>query len=62
MNLTKSKFEVKVPTECYSRIVGYYRPVQNWNMGKKQEFSERAIYNIDRFKVPATAKQTNKVA
>ena len=28
-------------TEVYSRIVGYFRPVQNWNPGKKQEFSDR---------------------
>ena len=31
----------KVPCEVYSRIVGYYRPVSNWNEGKKQEFKER---------------------
>ena len=30
-----------VPVEVYSRVVGYYRPVQNWNAGKKQEFEER---------------------
>lgn len=30
-----------MPTEVYSRIVGYYRPVQNWNEGKKQEFMDR---------------------
>lgn len=34
-----------VPTEVYSRVVGYYRPVQNWNHGKKQEFSERNTYD-----------------
>lgn len=34
-----------IPTEVYSRVVGYYRPVQNWNVGKKQEFSERANYD-----------------
>ena len=28
-------------TEVYSRIVGYFRPVQNWNEGKQQEFVER---------------------
>ena len=28
-------------TEVYSRIVGYFRPVQNWNIGKKQEFEDR---------------------
>ena len=33
-------------TEVYSRITGYYRPVQNWNDGKTQEFKERKVYNI----------------
>jgi len=31
-------------TEVYSRIVGYFRPVQNWNLGKKEEFRERLEY------------------
>ncbi|MGI6045915.1 MAG: ribonucleoside triphosphate reductase [Eggerthellaceae bacterium] len=34
-------------TEVYSRITGYYRPVQNWNDGKSQEFKDRKIYNLD---------------
>ncbi len=33
-------------TETYSRITGYYRPVQNWNDGKVQEYKERRTYNI----------------
>ena len=33
-------------TEVYSRITGYYRPVQNWNDGKAQEYKERKVYNI----------------
>ncbi len=33
-------------TEVYSRITGYYRPVQNWNEGKAQEFKERKVYDI----------------
>ena len=33
-------------TEVYSRITGYYRPVQNWNAGKSQEFKERKLYDI----------------
>ncbi len=33
-------------TEVYSRITGYYRPVQNWNDGKVQEFKDRRVYNI----------------
>ncbi len=32
-------------TEVYSRITGYYRPVQNWNDGKAQEFKDRQVYN-----------------
>jgi len=34
-------------TECsvYSRIVGYLRPVQNWNKGKKEEFNLRKMYD-----------------
>ncbi|MBQ3866116.1 MAG: ribonucleoside triphosphate reductase, partial [Clostridia bacterium] len=36
------------PTEVYSRITGYYRPVQNWNDGKSQEFKDRKVYDIGR--------------
>jgi len=32
--------------EVYSRIVGYLRPVQQWNIGKVQEFNERKEYKI----------------
>ena len=35
------------PTEVYSRITGYYRPVQNWNAGKTQEYKERKEYVIE---------------
>ena len=38
--------EVKVPCEVYSRIVGYLRPVQNWNAGKQGEFAERVVFNV----------------
>ncbi len=38
------KVKVKViPTEVYSRVVGYYRPVQNWNKGKVEEFENRKL-------------------
>ncbi len=36
-------------TEVYSRITGYYRPVQNWNDGKSQEFRDRVEYNPAKF-------------
>ncbi len=35
-------------TEVYSRITGYYRPVQNWNDGKTEEFKERKTYELDK--------------
>ena len=33
-------------TEVYSRITGYYRPVQNWNDGKSQEYKDRKVYDV----------------
>jgi ribonucleoside-triphosphate reductase len=41
--------------EIYSRIVGYFRPLQNWNKGKKQEFEDRKL-----FKVPNIEEIKNK--
>ena len=38
-------------TEVYSRITGYYRPVQNWNEGKAEEFKERKLYNLSHSKL-----------
>lgn len=42
-----SKKEVKVPVEVYSRVVGYFRPINQWNKGKKEEFSERITYKVE---------------
>ncbi len=42
------------PTEVYSRITGYYRPVQNWNDGKAQEFRQRKTYDIGRSRFHGT--------
>ena len=33
--------------EVYSRITGYYRPVQNWNDGKLQEYKNRTLYDVE---------------
>ena len=38
--------ECEEKTEVYSRITGYYRPVQNWNDGKTQEYKDRLVYDI----------------
>jgi len=40
------KTEKKIPAEVYSRIVGYFRPVSQWNKGKKEEFHERKEFTI----------------
>ncbi|HHT15923.1 MAG TPA: ribonucleoside triphosphate reductase, partial [Clostridiales bacterium] len=42
--------------EVYSRITGYYRPVQNWNDGKAQEYKNRKEYCIDENAMPKHAK------
>jgi ribonucleoside-triphosphate reductase len=34
------------PAEVYSRIVGYYRSVRNWNKGKREEYGERKLYRV----------------
>jgi len=34
------------PTEVYSRICGFYRPVQQWNLGKREEYAQRTKYNV----------------
>ena len=47
-------------TEIYSRITGYYRPVQNWNDGKLQEYNNRTEYKIGENVRPET-KDTSVV-
>ena len=37
---------IKIPVECYTRVVGFYRPVSQFNRGKAEEFSERVTYRI----------------
>lgn len=45
--MEESNRKVKVvKAEVYSRIVGYYRPVQDWNKGKKEEFSQRQYIDL----------------
>lgn len=33
--------KIVVPAEIYSRVAGYFRPVGQWNIGKREEYSER---------------------
>ena len=48
-------------TEVYSRITGYYRPVQNWNDGKAQEFKKRLTYDVENIKAPVKTKVAEQV-
>jgi hypothetical protein len=38
--------ELRIPTEVYSRIVGYIRPLQAWGQAKQQEFAERVTFDV----------------
>ncbi len=42
--------------EVYSRVVGYLRPIKNWNIGKREEFKERKVYSIKK-----AMKEVNKM-
>ena len=44
-------------TEVYSRITGYYRPVQNWNDGKAEEFKMRKTYDLEHSKLTHALKE-----
>ena len=46
--------------EVYSRITGYYRPVQNWNEGKSQEYKNRKLYDMN--KARNMSDQMNHIA
>jgi ribonucleoside-triphosphate reductase len=53
------------PAEVYSRIVGYYRSVRNWNKGKREEYGERLLYDAGaavEASVPAQAAMPVSVA
>ena len=55
--MKEKRKKVKViPCEVYSRVVGYFRPVSNWNPGKQQEFKERKTVKLDSFKKIAFVK------
>jgi ribonucleoside-triphosphate reductase len=50
-------------TEVYSRITGYYRPVQNWNDGKLQEYANRTEYKAEcRAEGKAEYKEADNIA
>lgn len=53
----EARYQVKgTPAEVYSRIVGYYRSVRNWNKGKREEYGERRLYQVSEKRI--AVKQT----
>jgi anaerobic ribonucleoside-triphosphate reductase len=49
-------------TEVYSRVTGYFRPVKNWNRGKREEFKDRKPYSTEMSTQPHTHKPREAVA
>ena len=47
--MKKQTVHKRTVCEVYSRIVGYLRPVSQWNPGKEAEFKKRKTYKIDPF-------------
>ena len=43
----KKESVIGTPCEVYSRIVGYYRAVKNWNVGKAAEYKKRVPFTLD---------------
>lgn len=43
--VTFVRFTRRIRCEVYSRVVGYFRPIDNWNDGKKAEFHDRRTYD-----------------
>lgn len=48
---------IKVPSEIYSRVSGYYRPVNQWNKGKQEEYACRTNLNISSEIAQASLKE-----
>ncbi len=48
MNKKENLEDKRTRCEVYSRVVGYLRPVNQWNRGKRQEFSDRKMFKQDK--------------
>lgn len=47
-------------TEVYSRVCGYFRPVSNWNKGKKEEFKDRQTFQVNSKQANCACRQSQK--
>ena len=48
-------------TEVYSRVTGYFRPVSNWNKGKKEEFKDRQTFQVNKSQSCSCASQPKEI-
>ena len=55
INDTENRKEVKVRCEVWSRCVGYLRPVQDYNIGLKQQFKDRKTYKMPKENTDASS-------
>jgi anaerobic ribonucleoside-triphosphate reductase len=39
---------MRTKCEVYSRVCGYLRPVENWNIGKQEEYKDRKVFEINK--------------
>ena len=61
MNIIIEKVK-SIPTECYSRVAGYFRPVAQWNKGKQSEFADRQVYDTPTIQeIQSEIKNTLKI-
>ena len=46
--MDRAELEAKrTPCDVFSRVVGYVRPVRQWNIGKKAEFQDRKLFKVE---------------
>lgn len=50
---------MKIKTEVYSRVSGYFRPVAQWNNGKREEFAERKFSDVKHIQEAANERIGN---
>jgi anaerobic ribonucleoside-triphosphate reductase len=36
------------PVETFSRVTGFFRPLQQWNLGKQEEYKQRRVYSVEK--------------
>jgi hypothetical protein len=52
--------KVKIPAEVYSRVSGYFRPVNQWNRGKQEEYTNRVTINVSSLTGQAISSSTER--